>query len=107
MKEHQVIMMGNHGDQSENIMLNCDIQFAHPTPNITWSISTDFSAMHHNSNSNSNYRIYSNGSIEIYHRFLSEQEHIIALCSATNVHGSSKTEFHLWEHSVFTKGMHV
>ena len=105
--EYQVITMGNHREQIGNIMLTCDIQHAYPTPDIVWSISTPFSAMHHNSHSNSNYRIHSNGSIEIYHRFLSEEKHIIVSCSATNVHGSSKTEIHLWEYNVFTKGMHI
>ena len=103
--ELQVITIGNDGDQSENIMLTCSVQYAYPTPNIIWNITTPFDTMHYNSNSKSNYRIYTNGSIEIYHRFLSEEEHIIASCSATNVHGSSKTDFHLWECRVFTKGM--
>ena len=103
--EHQVITIGNDGDQSDNIMLTCGVQYAYPTPNIIWNITTPFNAMHQKSNSNSNYRIHTNGSIEIYHRFLSEEEHIIASCLATNVHGSSKTDFHLWERRVFTKGM--
>ena len=102
--EHQVIMIGNDGDQSDNIMLTCDVQYAYPTPNIIWNITTLFNTMHQKSNSNSNYRIYTNGSIEIYHRFVSEEEHIITSCSATNTHGSSTTEFHLWKHSVFIKG---
>ena len=101
--EYQVITIGNDRDQSDNIMLTCGVQYAYPTPNIIWNITTPFNAMHQKSNSNSNYRIHTNGSIEIYHRFLSEEEHIIASCSATNTHGSSKTEFHLWKHSVFIK----
>ena len=103
--ERQVIMIGNDGDQSENIMLTCGVQYAYPTPKIIWNITTPFNAMYYNSNNNSNYRIYTNGSIEIYHRFLFEEQHIIASCSAINVHGSSKTDFHLWERRVLTKGI--
>ena len=103
--ELQVITIGTNGDQSDNIMLTCGVQYAYPAPNIIWNITTPFNSVHQNSNSNSNYRIHTNGSIEIYHRFLTEEQHIIASCSATNVHGSSKTDFHLCEHRVFTKGM--
>ena len=103
--EHQLKIM----EKAENIMLTCDIQYAYPTPSIEWNITTlsGLSAMKQNSNGNFNYKNHRNGSIEIFHRFLSEMGHIITLCSATNMHGYSETIFHLWEHSVFVKGKSI
>ena len=99
--------MGQPGTQRENIMLTCGVQYAYPTPKIEWSIKTPSSDIQQNSSTNSSYIMHSNGSIEIYHQFLFEVKHIIASCSATNMHGSNKTVFHLWEHKIFTKGVYV
>ena len=107
--EHVLITMGKPHTQRENIMLTCGIQYAYPTPKIEWSVKTPSSVlldMQQNSSTNTNYFMHSNRSFEIYHRFLFEVEHVIALCTATNIHGSNKTVFHLWEHKSFTKGMH-
>ena len=96
--ENQLKIMKN----PENIILTCGIRYAYPVPNIEWNITTSsgLSVM----NQNFNYRYHSNGSIEIFHRFLSEVGHVITLCSATNIHGTGKITFHLWDHEIFTKG---
>ena len=103
--KHQLKIM----ETAENIMLTCDTQYAYPTPSIEWNITTSsgFSVLKQNSNEILNYEVHSNGSIEIFHRFLSEKKHIIALCSATNMHGHSETIFHLWEHSTFVKSKNI
>ena len=96
-------------ERAENIMLTCDIQYAYPTPSIEWNITTSsgFSVVKQNSTENFNYKNHRNGSIEIFHRFLSEMKHIITLCTATNVHGYSEAIFHLWDHSTFVKGKNI
>jgi len=93
------------GEERRNIVLTCDIKYAYPTPVIKWSITTPLSGQYTMQNGSSDHKLLGNGSIEIYHRFLSEKKHVIALCLATNMHGSSKKKFHLWEHKIFTKGI--
>jgi len=97
--------------QTNNIMLTCGVQYAYPIPNIKWNITTPLSAtgpyiMQENFNNNSGYKLHSNGSIEVYHRFLLEKGYIIVKCSASNIHGSGKKTFNLWDHKTFTESMY-
>ena len=106
--DRELIITEKPGEERRNILLNCSI-YAYPTPNIQWNITTPMSGLYvmQNSNGNTDYKLHNNGSIEIYHQFLAKVKHIIASCSATNVHGSGKKIFHLWVHKTFTKGTHI
>ena len=93
-------------EKRNNVILTCGYAIA--TPNIIWNITTplsDLYVMQENySNNNSDYKLYSNGSIEIYHQFLVEKSYIVVQCSVDNKHWSINKTFYLWEHDTFTEG---
>ena len=93
--------------KTDNVMLTCDVKYAYPTANITWNITTESSGVYHmvkeNSN-NGNYVLLSNGSLEIYHRYVYEENHVTAVCSAANKYGSAQTVFSVWDPDYFSQG---
>ena len=93
-------------EKGNSVMLICG--YIITILNITWNITTplsDLYVMQENySNNNSDYKLYSNGSIEIYHRFLVEKSYIVVQCSVDNQHWSINQTFYLWEHDTFTEG---
>ena len=96
-------------EPNNNITLTCGMQYAYPTPKIEWKItlpSSGLNTVQQNASSSSGYKLYDNRSIEIYHKFMLEEGHVIVTCSATNIYGSSKAVFHLWDHDTFTKSMY-
>lgn len=98
--DHNTVIM----EQRNNLMLTCGVQYAYPSPDITWNITTPLSGYYdmYNPNSSLNYKLHSNGSIEIYHQFLFEEGYITVTCSATNIYGNNKNTFYLWDHGRFT-----
>lgn len=55
--------------------------------------------------STGNYIMHSNGSIEVYYRFILDSDHLIFMCSAANKYGSAENVFHLWDYEVFNQGL--
>ena len=51
------------------------------------------------------YTIHKNGSLEVFHNFILESDHLIFMCSTDNINGSLEQLFHLWDHSVFNQGL--
>jgi len=99
-------------DQDDNnVILLCDVDYAYPPPNISWSIMTDLSdgfiVLHENTSGSSDYEIHSDGSIELYRRFLYEEEYVVVMCSAFNLYGSASKKFVLWEKTAFEKGYYL
>jgi len=105
--DHDTIVM----KERSNIMLTCGVQYTYPIPIIKWNITTPLYTnglyiMQEKFNNNSDYKLYSNGSIEIYHEFLFEVGHIIITCFTNNIHGSDNNKtFHLWEQETFKRSM--
>ena len=102
--EHNTIIV----EQGNNVMLACGVQYAYPTPKIDWNITTPLSGiyvMQQNNDGRLNYKLHTNGSIEIYRQCLLEKGYITVACSATNIYGSNKNTFQLWEHETYIKSM--
>ena len=100
--DHDIIII----EKSINFILTCGYPIE--TSNIKWNIITPLSGNYdmkkdYNIN-NKDYRLHSNGTIEIYYRFLVEKSYIVVKCSANNQYWSINKTFHLWEHEAFTKG---
>ena len=91
---------------SINIMLTCPVQYAYPIAKVTWSIMTESSSLQLviEKNSTGNYILHNNGSLEIYHRFIYEEDHVTAVCTAANKYGSGQTAFHIWDPDRFKQG---
>ena len=89
-----------------NIMLTCPVRFAYPIAKVTWSIMTESSSLQHviEENSTGNYIQHNNGSLEIYRRFIYEEDHVTVLCTAANQYGSAQTVFHVWDPERFHQG---
>jgi len=106
MKSERKIRDQNDGD----IILLCEVDYAFPSPDISWSIMTDlsegFTVIHENTTGSSDYELHSDGSIEVYYRFLFEEEYIVVMCSAFNLYGSAVKKFELWEKMAFEKGIY-
>ena len=97
-------------DQNDyNAILSCDVDYAYPPPDIIWSIMTDLSegfiVLHENTTSSSDYELHSDGTIEVYRRFLFEEGYVIVMCSAFNLYGYAIKKFILWERTEFEKGI--
>ncbi|XP_065898890.1 immunoglobulin superfamily member 10-like isoform X3 [Dysidea avara] len=89
-------------ETANNILLTCSVTYAYPTPNITWSIINPLSNTYALAQGNSsNYKLHCNGTIEIYHNFLSQRGFMALTCTATNMYGSVEKKFYLWEHGIF------
>jgi len=95
-------------DERENILLTCDLEYAYPLPNITWSVKsalTDNYIVMKNSSVERDYSLQNNFTIEIYHRFLSEAGYLNVMCSVDNLYGSAQMVYHLWEDAAFKASM--
>ena len=90
-----------------NVMLACDVKYAYPTAKITWNITTESSNIYRaiEENSTGNYILHNNGSLEIYHRFIYEEDHVMVMCLATNKYGSAHSVFHVWDPERFNRGL--
>ena len=95
-------------EERENILLTCDLEYAYPLPNITWSIKSALSDNYivmKNSSVERDYALHNNFTIEIYHRFLSEAGYLNVMCSVDNLYGSAQMVYHLWEDAAFKASM--
>ena len=101
-QDQDIIIMKNRS----NVILTC----GHPTKslnvNINWNITTPLSGPYvmQENYTNSDYKLYSNGSIKIYYQFLLEKSYIVVKCSLQK---SRNKTYYLWEHATFTKSMYV
>ena len=96
-------------EPNNNITLTCGVQYAYPAPKIEWKItipSSGLNIVQQNTSGSSSYKLYDNRSIEIYHKSMLEEGHVIVTCLATNNYGSSKAVFQLWDHYTFIKSMY-
>ena len=93
-------------ESTSNVMLTCAVQYAYPTAEITWNIMTKSSRMYHvvEENSTGNYILHNNGSLEVYRRFIYEEDHVNVMCSASNKFGSAQTLFSIWDNEYFIEG---
>ena len=93
-------------ERNVNIMLTCPVQYAYPIARVTWNIMTESSSIQRviENNSTGNYILHNNGSLEIYHRFIYEEDHVTVTCTATNEYGSAQTVFHMWDPERFDQG---
>ena len=98
----------DHTDNA-NVMLTCHVQYAYPTPNITWNIMTESSSNYNviEENSTGNYILHNNGSLEVYHRFIYEESHVTVMCLASNEYGYAQSIFNVYEHAWFSRGTYV
>ena len=92
---------------NDGMVLSCGIKHAYPPPDIIWSMMTvpseGFIVLHESTN-HSDYQLYRNGSIELYHHFLFEMGNITVMCSASNLYGSIKKKFYVWDKAAFEQG---
>ena len=89
-----------HKDQSMgNVMLTCAVNYSYPTALLTWNIMTESSSGYDviEENSTGNYVLLNNGSLEVYRRFIYEEDHVTVMCLATNKYGSAKSVFSIWD----------
>ena len=91
---------------NSNVMLTC-VHYAYPTAEITWNITTESSSVYRlvRENSTGNYILHNNGDLEVYHRYIFEEDHVTAVCTAANKYGAAQTVFHLWNHEKFYQGV--
>ena len=103
--EHSYTIIMEH---RRNVMLTCGVQYAYPAPNIVWNITTPSSSFYGTQQNGATvgYKLYSNRSIEVYHQFLFDEGNIVVTCSATNIYGSSKEVFQLWEGHTYMESMY-
>ena len=104
----KTIIKGNNINRNSlNIMLTCDVQYAYPIPNITWNIMTESSSDYNviEENSTGNYILHNNGSLEVYHRFIYEEDHVTLKCLAANKFGFAQSVFHVWDREKFYQGL--
>ena len=97
----------NDQNEIKNAVLTCEVSYAYPVPTITWRFlsetSTDYEKV--NNSFSGNYILYRNASLEVYHRFIIDNNHLIFVCTAANKYGSSQRVFHLWNKEMFSKGL--
>ena len=94
-------------DQSTgNVMLTCAVNYSYPTAVLAWNIMTESSSVYDvvEENSTGNYVLLNNGSLEVYRRFIYEEDHVTVMCLATNKYGSAKSVFSIWDNEHFSKG---
>ena len=87
-------------DQSTgNVILTCAVNYSYPTAVLTWNIMTESSSVYDvvEENSTGNYVLHNNGSLEVYRRFIYEEDHVTVVCLATNIYGSAKSVFSIWD----------
>ena len=89
-------------------MLTCAVKYSYPTAVLTWNIMTESSSAYSvvKENSIGNYILHNNGTLEVYHRFVYEEDHVTVRCLATNEYGSATTVFHIWDPKRFYQGMY-
>ena len=89
-----------------NVMLTCVVNYSYPTAVLTWNIMTESSSVYDvvEENSTGNYVLLSNGSLEVYRRFIYEEDHVTVKCLATNKYGSAKSVFSIWDDEYFSQG---
>ncbi|XP_065900378.1 neural cell adhesion molecule 1-A-like [Dysidea avara] len=89
--------------KNNNVVLSCGVYYAHPI--ITWTIMTESSSVYHSvaESSTGQYTVHKNGSLEVFHHFILESDHLICMCTCTgdNIYGSVEQTFHLWDHNIF------
>ena len=87
-------------------MLTCDIQYAYPPATISWNIMTESSNIHGvvEGNSTGNYTLHNNRSLEIYHHFIYEEDHVTVICLVSNKYGSGQSVFSIWDDEYFSQG---
>ena len=97
----------NNPSEIKNAVLTCEVSYAYPVPAVTWRFlsetSTDYEEVH--KNFSGNYILYRNASLEVYHRFIIDNKHLIFVCTVANKYGSSQRVFHLWNKEIFSKGL--
>ena len=89
-----------HKDQSTgNVMLRCAVNYSYPTALLTWNIMTESSSAYDavEENSTGNYVLLNNGSLEVYRRFIYEEDHVTVKCLASNKYGSARSVFSIWD----------
>ena len=94
-------------DQSSgNVMLKCGVKYSYPTAEITWNIMTESSMTYDviEENSTGNYILLNNGSLEVYRRYIYEEDHVTVTCLASNKYGSAETVFSIWDDEYFSQG---
>ena len=94
-------------DQSMgNVMLTCAVKYSYPTAKLTWNIMTESSSEYNvvEENSTGNYVLLNNGSLEVYRRFIYEEDRVTVMCLATNEYGSGKSMFSIWDDEYFSQG---
>ena len=93
--------------ENNNVVLSCGVYYAHPI--ITWNIMTESSSVYHSvaESSTGQYTVHKNGSLEVFHHFILESDHLICMCTCTadNIYGSVEQTFHLWDHNIFYQGL--
>ena len=91
-----------------NIILTCAVKYSYPTAKLTWNIMTESSSAYNvvEENSTGNYILHNNGSLEVYRRFIYEEDRVTVMCLATNKYGSATTVFHIWDPERFHQGVH-
>ena len=94
-------------DQSpDNVMLTCGVKYSYPTAETTWNIMTESSMTYDviEENSTGNYILLNNGSLEVYRRYIYEEDHVTVTCLASNKYGSAETVFSIWDDEYFSQG---
>ena len=89
-----------------DIMLTCAVKYSYPTAVLTWNIMTESSSIYEvvEENSTGNYVVLNNGSLEVYRRFIYEEDHVTVMCLASNKYGSAKSVFSIWDDEQFSQG---
>ena len=90
---------------NSNVVLTCGIYY--PSAVVKWNIMMDSSTTHHSveESSTGKYIVHNNGSLEVHHRYVSDNDHLIFMCSADNMNGSIEQVFHVWDHNAFYQGL--
>jgi len=67
----------------------------------------DSSAMHQTVEESSagKYIVHDNGSLEVHHRYISDNDHLMFMCLTENQDGSFEHVFHVWNHTAFYQGL--
>ena len=93
-------------DQSpNNVMLTCPVQYGYPTAEITWNMMSKLTSMYLvlEENSTGNYILLNNGSLEVYRRFIYEEDHVNVMCLASNKFGSAQTVYSILDDEHFSQ----
>ena len=89
-----------------NVMLTCPVQYAYPMAEITWGMMIESSRTYRvlEENSTGNYILLNNRSLEVYRRFIYEEDHVNVMCLASNRFGYAETVFNIWNDMHFFQG---